>query len=333
MPSGWAEKINKMDIDIVHLHWVGAETLSIEDIGRINKPVIWTLHDMWPFCGIEHYAPDLLESRWRNNYENHSFSSFIDLDFIVWKRKKNSWNNNISIVSPSTWLYDCAKHSSLFENNKHVLIPNALDLSVFKPLDKSYCREILNIDNDKKIILFGAFGGGTDKRKGYDLLVKALELIAKDSNTFKIQCLVFGQSTPEEKIDLPIDIKWLGHIYDNTTLSLIYNSANVMVVPSRQDNLPQTATEAQACGCPVVAFDCTGFPDIITHKETGYLAKPYDFVDLARGILWVLNNKDVEINLSSNAVHKAHKIWSEDQVVSEYIALYQNIINEKTRNV
>lgn len=88
MPSGWAEKINKMDIDIVHLHWVGAETLSIEDIGRINKPVIWTLHDMWPFCGIEHYAPDLLESRWRNNYENHSFSSFIDLDFIVWKRKK-----------------------------------------------------------------------------------------------------------------------------------------------------------------------------------------------------------------------------------------------------
>ena len=106
-----------------------------------------------------------------------------------------------------------------------------------------------------------------------------------------------------------------------------------MVVPSRQANLPQTATEAQACGCPVVAFDCTGFPDIITHKETGYLAKPYDFVDLARGILWVLNNKDVEINLSSNAVHKAHKIWSEDQVVSEYIALYQNIINEKTRNV
>ncbi|HFP0500450.1 TPA: glycosyltransferase, partial [Escherichia coli] len=154
----------------------------------------------------------------------------------------------------------------------------------------------------------------------------------KNDNITNIQCLVFGQSIPEQKIDLPVDIKWLGHIHDNITLSLMYNAANVMVVPSRQDNLPQTATEAQACGCPVVAFDCTGFPDIIAHKITGYLAKPYDFVDLARGISWVIDNREREDNLSKNAVKKAQDNWSEEKVASEYIRLYENILNSKNHN-
>ncbi|EEQ3641485.1 glycosyltransferase [Escherichia coli] len=332
LPSGWVKRINEMDIDIVHIHWVGAETLSIEDIGKIKKPVIWTLHDMWPFCGTEHYASDTPKSRWRNNYIKESLFSCLDLERIVWKRKKRSWSNDISIVSPSSWLFKCAKDSSLFSRNHHFLIPNALDLTVFKPLEKHYCRKILNIDADKKIILFGAIGGVKDERKGYDLLIKALELIVKNDNITNIQCLVFGQSIPEQKIDLPVDIKWLGHIHDNITLSLMYNAANVMVVPSRQDNLPQTATEAQACGCPVVAFDCTGFPDIIAHKITGYLAKPYDFVDLARGISWVIDNREREDNLSKNAVKKAQDNWSEEKVASEYIKLYENILNSKNHN-
>ncbi|MDK9606489.1 glycosyltransferase [Lelliottia wanjuensis] len=325
LPSNWARIINKMDVDLVHIHWVGAETLSIEDLGRIKKPIVWTLHDMWSFCGTEHYVADNEENKWLNGYKN---KHLLNLERIVWNRKNRSWGENINIVSPSNWLTECAQRSLLFKNNRHYTLPNILDINIFKPIEQKLCRKILNLSEEKKIILFGAFGGSGDLRKGYDLLTEAIQELAKtNKNSNDFECLIFGQSKPEEDIDLPVQVKWLGHIHDDTTLALVYNAANVMVVPSRQDNMPQTATEAQACGCPVVAFNCTGFPDIVKHKETGYLARPYDPSDLAAGISWVLNNTDNEKQLGINAAKTANEKWSAANLIPKYLKLYQDVVD------
>lgn len=327
LPSAWAKAINKMDVDVVHIHWVGGETLSIEDIGMIKKPIVWTFHDMWSFCGLEHYASEVPESRWIEGYNR---SGVVDLDRIVWKRKYRSWRPEMAIISPSNWLSNCITKSALLKNNLIYTLPNILDVSVFKPIDRSLCRTILNLKENKKIVLFGAFGGSHDLRKGYDLLNSAIKELSRNvTYADKIQCLIFGQSKPEYDIDLPVEVKWLGHIHDDTTLALIYNAANVMVVPSRQDNLPQTATEAQACGCPVVAFNCTGFPDIVFHKETGYLARPYDSSDLAAGIAWILDNPDLGQKLGLKASNEAKKKWSASILIPQYMNIYQSIIDNK----
>ncbi|WP_429102271.1 glycosyltransferase family 4 protein [Aeromonas veronii] len=328
MPSNWAKIINASDVDVVNLHWVAGETMSIEDIGRIKKPIVWTMHDMWPFCGTEHATDDGAQARWSAGYTKANRDDCergFDLDRYVWQRKLKAWQNPMHIVAPSHWLADCAKGSKLFQNKAITVIPNTLNTDVYKPLENAFCREALNLPDDKKIILFGAMGGGSDPRKGYDLLVDALKKLSASYKMDDVICVIFGQSQPECLPDLPFKTHWLGHIHDDTTLALLYNAATVMVVPSRQDNLPQTATEAQACGTPVVAFNCSGLPDVIEHQQTGYLAKAYDTQDMAAGLQWILENSNVREQLSLNSSSRAHNLWAESVIVAKYSKIYSGL--------
>lgn len=332
LPSNLAKNINASDADVVHLHWVAGETMSIEDMGRIKKPIVWTMHDMWPFCGAEHVTDYDTNARWRAGYTKANRGDGergLDLDRYVWLRKLKAWRHPIHIVAPSRWLAECAKGSKLFEDKAITVIPNTLNTDVYKPLDNAFCRQALNLPSDKKIILFGAMGGGRDKNKGYDLLVAALEHLSLSVKDDSVHCVVFGQSEPQKAPELPLKTKWLGHIHDDATLALLYNAATVMVVPSRQENLPQTATEAQACGTPVVAFDCTGLRDVVEHQQTGYLAKAYDSVDMAAGLQWILGNPAECERLDRNARLRAEKLWSMDTVVEQYLSIYSRLL-EKT---
>ncbi|MTC55629.1 MULTISPECIES: glycosyltransferase [Providencia] len=331
LPSFWAKKINASDADIVNIHWVGNETLSIKDLGKINKPIVWTMHDMWPFCGSEHIADYGQEARWKIGYTPRNRASNdhgIDLDRLTWLRKKNAWNNQlIHVVAPSQWMSECIKDSILFKKNPTYIIPNVLDTRVYKPLNQDFCRDALNLPKDKFIILFGAIGGSNDVNKGHDLLISALSKATNRIYNDDILCIIFGQSEPQHPQKIPFKTKWLGHIYDDTTLSLLYNSANVMVVPSRIDNLPQTATEAHACGTPVVSFATTGLVDIIEHKKTGYLAKPFCIDDLANGIIWILANKLYQSDIRDNVRKKAEKLWASDVVIEKYIDVYKKALD------
>lgn len=331
LPSRWHSKINKSDVDIVNLHWVAGETMSIRDIGKIEKPIIWTLHDMWPFCGTEHVTDYGIGTRWRNGYtkSNRSVTSRgLDLDRYSWLYKMRSWKKNMHIISPSRWLAECAKESVLFRDYDITVIPNTLDTCVYKPLPQDFCRRSLNLPDDKKLILFGAMSGGKDINKGYDLLVSTLNDLSVRSKIDDIICLVFGQSKPQHTTKLPFETYWLGHIYDDVTLALLYNAATVMVVPSRQENLPQTATEAQACGTPVISFDCTGLTDVVIHNETGYLAKAYDTQDMAIGLQWVLENPIECKRLGENARVRAEKLWSMKTIVEQYSRIYIQSIDK-----
>lgn len=318
------KKIKKADDDIINLHWINAETLSIRQISNIDKPIIMTLHDMWAFCGTEHLSIDLPNSEFRTGYKNIRCSNGLNLNYYTWKLKKQKWNIPFTIVTPSNWLASCVKDSLLFRGWNVYVIPNPLDTDIFKPINDSFIFDRYNINKSKKIIGFGAMGGGVDPNKGFDLLKDALNLLEDPAS---YNCVVFGQSKPKNDEELGLPVTYLGHINDDKLLASIYNSLDVMVVPSRQENLPQTATEAMACGIPIVAFNTTGFPDIIEHKKTGYLARPFDTKDLAFGISWCIDNKK-RYKLNEQCREKAINCWSEEVVASQYAELYKKILSD-----
>ncbi|MBP1762837.1 MAG: glycosyltransferase [Firmicutes bacterium] len=189
---------------------------------------------------------------------------------------------------------------------------------------RNAAREVLGLPLNATLVLFGAMDGVNNFIKGWDLLQPALTLIAKDMDG--VNGVIFGQSEPSHPPNPGLPLYWMGHLNDDATLALLYSAADVMVVPSRQEAFGQTGSEAQACGCPVVAFNCTGLQDVVDHRVTGYLAKPYDIVDLANGIRWVTQNKDRHESLSSAARERALRLWAPEVVIPRYKAIYEAVL-------
>ncbi|UGA57358.1 glycosyltransferase [Vibrio sp. VB16] len=305
------------DCDIVNIHWINQETLSIKQISRIRKPVVITLHDMWLFCGSEHYTES-------DYYIEGIESEIIYLDRLLIAYKKEQLSQNIVIVTPSKWLTDCAMRSKVLSKHRIYTIPNTLNTDIFKKNDQIESRRILNLPQKEIIIGFGAVGGIFDKRKGFYELISALKGIRKD---IKFKCVVFGQSEPVIVKELECEFISFGTVKDDYTLSLLYNAFDVMVVPSRLEAFGQTASESICCGTPVVAFLYSGLIDIVENKVTGYLAEPYNSADLCRGIEWCLNDSDQELLLKASK--EKSKTWSEDIVASKYKEIFRKeIANE-----
>ena len=316
------KQINECDADIIHLHWLQFEMISISDIAKIKKPIIWTLHDMWAFCGAEHYTND---DRWKEGYflnNRPKNESGLDLNRWTWLRKKKYWKNKIQIITPSTWLAKCASESALMKNWNISVVPYPIDSNFWRPSSKDAVRERLNLPKNINLILFGALDGDEDPRKGYDLLLDALHNL-KIKN---LELVVFGESKKKSKPDLNFPIHYMGKFNNDENIRDLYNAADVMIVPSRQDNLPNIALEAQACGTPVVSFNTGGLTDIITHKKTGYIAKAFDTQDLAKGIIWVLKNSE-NIEFGLNAREQIFQKFSEKNISNLYKDIYKKILN------
>ena len=325
VPSGWPGKLNATDADVVHLHGVHDEMISIADIGRIVKPVVWTLHDMWGFCGAEHYSEDdrWCEGYWPGNRPPHE--SGFDLNRWTWLRKRRHWRRPLSIVTPSRWLADCASSSMLMRDWPVTVVPNCLDTERWQPLPQFLARQLLGLPEEGPLLLFGAIGGSQDPRKGFDLLLEALAQL-RDRQP-GLQLVVFGELAPSEPPDLGFPVHYAGHLHDNLSLRALYSAADVFVLPSRQDNLPNTALEAQSCGTPVVAFRTGGLPDIVEHLRTGYLAQPNDPCDLAAGIAWVLDDRLRLQTLGEAARSRAEQLWNPARVASLYLEVYRAALN------
>jgi len=327
--TGWsgrirAAAINAEPTDLVHLHWICAGFLSIETIGRIRKPVVWTLHDMWAFCGAEHLAEDGPGARWRHGYEPALTTGRLDVDRWAWRRKRAHWRTPMRIVTPSRWLAQCVADSTLMGAWPVSVIPNPLDLSRFKPMDRAAARRLLNLPTDKPLVLFGAIRGTQLSYKGWDLLQPALVKVAREQPG--VEAVLFGQSEPLDPPRLGLPLHWMGHVSDDFTLSALYSAADLLVVPSRQESFGQTGSEAQACGCPVVAFDATGLRDVVAHGETGLLARPFDSGDLADAMLAVLRDDARRDGMSIQARARAELLWSYDAVARQYLDLYRDAV-------
>jgi glycosyltransferase involved in cell wall biosynthesis len=326
LPSNFVARINSSDADVVHLHWVHGEMLSVKDIGRIKKPIVWTLHDMWGFCGAEHYSDEL---RWRDGYHRNNRpinESGFDLNRWTWGRKRKYWKRSMHIVTPSQWLAVCAQNSALMKDWPVSVVPNAIDTKSWSPIKKNIARDILGLPSDVPLLLFGAIGGGSDPRKGFDLLLDALKFLSEESNIRGLELMVFGQMAPKIPINLGFPIHYTGHLHDDISLRLLYSAADALVIPSRIDNLPNTGLEAQACACPVIGFKVGGLPDIITHKHNGYLAEAFDIKDLAQGVSWVINNR-VTCVLQKQSRERAEDCYSFSTISKKYLSIYNNVLN------
>ncbi|MGB3242574.1 MAG: glycosyltransferase, partial [Candidatus Omnitrophota bacterium] len=256
-----------------------------------------------------------------------------DLSRWNWQRKAKSWKNlDLTIVTPSTWLARRAKESSLFKNRRIEIIANGIDTNVYKPVDKKTSRSMLNLSQNKLLILFGAMSPLGDYRKGFHLLQPALQNLSKSGWGAKVEIVIFGASKPENPKDLGLKTNYLGYLKDDISMVLAYSAADVMMVPSIQEAFGQTASESLACGTPVVAFDTSGLKDIVEHQKNGYLARPHEVEDLAKGIIWVLEDEQRRRNLSLRAREKAEEEFSLETQTRAYLKLYEEIL-QKTSSI
>ncbi|MEX2411860.1 MAG: glycosyltransferase, partial [Candidatus Paceibacterota bacterium] len=272
VPGPNLKKINKFDRDVVHLHWINNGFLSIEQLPKIKGPVVWTLHDMWPFCGAEHYTAD-------NQYYKKGYASSDNLlDKWVWRRKNEVYSKieNLTIVTPSNWLAECARESLLLGSRRVEVIGNGIDTNFFKPKNIEELRSKYEIPLDKKIVLFSGYKGVEDPRKGFKHLIKALRFKEKNENINDIELVIIGSDRSDELDALNIKSHFMGMINDSNVMRDLYALSDLFVLPSKEDNLPNTVLEAMSCGTPVVAFNIGGVPDMVDHKENGYLAESFN---------------------------------------------------------
>ena len=292
--------VNLNDYDVIYIHWVNGGFLSLkglEEICKTGKKVFWFMHDMFPITGGCHYS--FTCTLYRQNcgacpYMKHAGKHDFSYKQLKQKHRILDKYNNLSFVSPSKWLYECAKSSPLAKGHNVYHIPNLLDPNVFRPLDKDFCREVLNLPKNKKIILFGADGALNNPYKGFEYLVKAMEKLKADSRIKgdELLLVIFGSSYNKAIEDmLPFETRFMGALHDGITISLLYNSASVFCIPSVAENFANTILEAVNCHIPVVGFNVGGIPDVVG-TDTGYLAGYKNADDFAKGISFVLDNEN-----------------------------------------
>lgn len=285
------------EADIIYLNWVLGGFMNLQgyrNLAKTGKPVVIVMHDMWTITGGCHHSFSC------DKYTSECFKcpmfygrNLVDLAARGYRKKLKLYTEfeNLYFVSPSKWLHDCAKKSSLVGHKPVFHIPNIIDESIFKPLNKEVARQFLNINSEEYVIAFGALSL-SNPYKGWKELEKALDILSKGKYHKNLSVLIFGGGYNQKLANsIPLKTIFLGYLKDEYSMALAYNAADVFVVPSKADNLPTTILECLSCGTPVAGFDVGGIPEMIDHMNNGYLASGNDSEDLAKGIEFCLDNK------------------------------------------
>ena len=316
------------EADVIHLNWINQGMLSLRTIRKIidsHKPVVWTMHDLWPASSICHYA------RTCHGFENHcgncellpNGGSRNDLSARVWKRKKAAYgNSSVLFVTCSKWLAGLAKKSGLLVGQKIISIPNTIDTRVFCPINRETARLAAGLPLDKNLMLFVS-QRVTDKRKGMDYFIRALEKLVEQHPQMKetTGIAILGGQAEELAELLPLPSYPLGYVNEERKIANVYSSADMFVLPSLEDNLPNTIMEAMACGVPCVGFNTGGIPEMIDHQRNGYVAEYKNVDDLAKGMAWVMFEADRK-TLAEDAMKKVSATYSQHAVAMKYIEAY-----------
>lgn len=323
-----------LSADIIHLSWINQGMLSLRDVKKIldsGKPVVWTMHDIWPATGICHLAMDC--SRYTVEcsscpYLPHHNRGVRDLSTRIFNRKKEIYRRgSLTFVACSEWLAAQAGKSALLRGRRVLNIPNPIDTSVFKKTSKDVARKQLSLPTDKRLILFVA-QKATNINKGMRFLVEACKILIAQKPSYRTNAavVILGSNASEFAQEFEMPVFPMGYIGDAATIVGIYNACDVFVLPSLSENLPNTIMEAMACGVPCLGFDVGGIPEEIDHRINGYVAKTRDSEDLARGLSWILDNEDYA-SLSAAAIKKATSCYSPRSVAEKYTNLYKSLID------
>ena len=321
------------EADVIHLSWINQGMLSLGGIRKIlesGKPVVWTMHDFWPATAICHY-PRSCKAYASQGCANCQYlpghGSRHDMAHRVWKRKERIWRaHNIIFVTCSRWLASAVKGSGLLAGKTVTSIPNPIDTREFRPADKTDARRRLSLPTDKRLILFVS-QRTTDKRKGMRYMIEACQRLAEADPAMKetAAAVILGGHSEDFAGELPFNVYPIGYVSDTRKMVDVYNAADLFVLPSLEDNLPNTVMEAMACGVPCVGFNTGGVPEMIDHRRNGYIAAYKDAQDLAEGMRWVLSEADYD-GLSREAVHKISTAYSQQSVALKYIDVYNQAI-------
>ncbi|WP_303070948.1 glycosyltransferase [Bacteroides nordii] len=314
--------------DIIYIHYVNDGMLSIRQLNKLfclNKKYILVLHDMWPLTGGCHHSLECISYTRECRYCSHLKLSFkYDLSNLIFKLKKYYWgkyHDNVIVVAPSTWMLENIKKSSLFEMYKSVCIPNPIDLKIFFPQIKETSRLFFKLPLKEKLILFGASGGIDNPYKGWNEFQQSISFFPKNYCTI----VVFGSNYCKEiQESLGQKVIFMGSVKEEDNMSMLYNAVDVFVSPSLADNLPSTLIEALACGIPVVSFNIGGIPDIIQHKENGYLAKYKDINDLYQGIIWAFMEARDKKDFTSNCYRHIENNYGMEEIIRKHLSLITN---------
>ena len=299
------------EADIIHLHWLNQGFIKLKSLSKIQKPIIWTMRDMWAFTGGSHYSMDF------EKYEKSHVSKLIQ------NFKKKIYNQNFQFVAVSEWLKVKAKKSNILKNYDIKKIDNNIDLKEFNDISQSSARSMLDISTSKQVILYGA-QNPQSKRKGWDIFIKTLQKLDKK----KYFLLIFGNFWSQKILeDIGIEYKTRGYIDNKEILNATYSSADFFVAPSIEDAWPKTFAEAMYCGTPVICFDNTSISEIVDHKINGYIAKNFDSDELKEGIDWL--SREIKKN-DSKSISAKEKILNFDAkiIAKKYINLYEKVLNK-----
>ena len=319
------------EADVVHLHWINQGMLSLKGIRKIlntGKPVVWTMHDIWPATAICHLTLDC------RNFETQCAhcrllpgnGSTNDLSTQIWKRKQQMLNDRqITFVTCSQWLAGEAQKSALLKGQRVVSIPNPIDTHIYTPKDKQQARQRVGLPTEGRIILF-ASQRVTNRNKGMGYLLEACRLLAEQYPEKKedITVAILGGHAEEIEGQLPFRTCPLGYVNDEQRIVDIYNAADVFVLPSLSENLPNTIMEAMACGVPSVGFRIGGIPEEIDHQQNGYVADYCSSEDLARGIWWTLYEADHEAVRKACLQKVAHN-YSQQSGANHYLEVDERL--------
>jgi glycosyltransferase involved in cell wall biosynthesis len=328
-PDVIKSKVEQVNPDIININWVCNGFLKVETLAKLDRPLTWTLQDMWSFTGGCHYSLgcDRYTASCGNCPQLQSGRE-ADLSRSVWQRKTKAWKNlNLTIVAPSEWMATCARASSLFQDIRIEVIPFGLDTTIFRPIDSRIARNLLNLPQEKQLVLFGAIDATADTRKGFHLLQAALTQLSQTGWSERIELVVFGSSKPNKPVDLGFPIHYLGRLQDDLSLRIAYAAADVMIAPSIEEAFGQTASESLACGTPAIVFTNTGLSDIVEHQQNGYVAKYCNTEDLAQGITWVLDDPERHRTLRCAAREKVEREYTLEVQAIRYLSLFHKILN------
>ncbi len=321
------------EADIIHLHWINAGYLSMKSLKRLlesGKPVVWTFHDMWAFTGGCHYALDC-----RGYGSECGSCPYLkkpgrrDLSHRLWvKKQKVFQNSRVTAVTPSSWLNQCMRSSSLLRHWEVRTIHNPVDQELFRPLDRERSCADLGLAPDKKYILFGAATIG-NMLKGFDYFVEAVRLLVAELDPGAgVEILLFGKKRGAVDQLFPLKTSHLNPTRSVQVMAELYSVAHLFVIPSLQDNLPNTIIESMLCGTPVVGFNTGGIPEMIGHKKDGYLAEHRSSSDLAAGMKWLLTHPDYR-SVSLQARKAALERFSSEKSVAGYLEIYQSLMAQR----
>jgi glycosyltransferase involved in cell wall biosynthesis len=328
LASAAATDANRAAPTIVNLHWICGGFVAPENLPRLRAPIVWTLHDQWAFCGGEHYTGQ--DRRFADGYRSDNRpkdEGGIDVNRWIWARKRRAYRRigRLVAVAPSRWLADLAHKSVLLRERRIEYIPYGVDASRFHPIERDVARRLLNLPAGRRLVLFGAFGGINNPRKGFDLLAAALRRLVAEGKANDLELVIFGSGAEGAPVDVGVPARSLGMLHDDISLALVYAAADIYVAAATADNLPLTVMEAMACGTPVVGVAVGGMADLVHDGETGRLIPHRDPDALAGAIDWMFDAPSRCRDLGAAARGLIEREFTLERQAERYVALYREL--------